>query len=59
MFDYYLFLRFECNYSYLNNNQPKIVETGDIIENVYIENDMTIKEERISVSEKRCTISER
>lgn len=39
-------------YSYLNDNQPKIVETGDIIENVYIENDMTIKEERISVSEK-------
>src|SRR5574344_1300950 len=37
--------------AYINKSQTPITTTGDIIENIYIEDDMTIKEENISVNE--------
>lgn len=45
--------------SYLENNQSKIVETGSLLENVYIQNDITIKKIRIPVNKKIfSTVSE-
>ena len=38
--------------AYKNNTQEEIVTTGEIIEDVYIENKITIKEEKIPVVEK-------
>lgn len=40
---------------YLNNNQPEIVDTGYIIENMYFSDNITIKESYISVNEKIYT----
>lgn len=46
----------EDEYSnYLNNTQEEIVDTGKIIENLYIENPITITEERIPTGEKIYT----
>ncbi|MEG0825851.1 MAG: M23 family metallopeptidase [Bacilli bacterium] len=44
--------------NYINKSQKKIVETGKIIENVYIENTKTIKETFISTDELIYTNSE-
>lgn len=43
--------------SYINDEQSKITTTGSIIENVYIENEMTIKQNKISVDDKIFTDS--
>lgn len=40
---------------YIEGTQTPITTTGSIIQNIYIENDMTIKEENISVKEKIYT----
>lgn len=40
---------------YISNRQDKINETGSIVENIYIQNDITIKQTRIPVSEKIYT----
>ena len=37
---------------YINNNQAEIVETGNIINNIYVQNDLTIKKVRIPVTRK-------
>lgn len=41
--------------AYLNNTQDEIKDTGTIIQNVYIDNDITIKETNIPVNEKIYT----
>lgn len=41
--------------NYINNSQEEIVETGRIIENMYFEEDVTIKEAYISVHDKIYT----
>lgn len=41
--------------SYLNGTQAKITTTGRLIENVYVDNDISIKQENISVNEKIFT----
>ena len=41
--------------NYKNNTQSEITETGTIIENVYIEDDMTVKQTNIPVTEKIYT----
>ena len=38
--------------NYKNHEQEEIVTTGEVIEDVYIDNDITIKEEKIPVTEK-------
>ncbi len=43
--------------SYINDDQAKITTTGSVIENVYIENEMTIKQNKISVDDKIFTDS--
>jgi len=43
---------------YLNKTQDEIVDTGKIIESVYIENEMTIKENKISVDDRIFVDSE-
>jgi len=40
---------------YLDDDQPKIETTGETIENVYIEEDITVKETKIPVDEKIFT----
>ena len=40
---------------YINNTQEEIVDTGSIIENMYFEEDITMKEAYISVNEKIYT----
>ena len=43
----------EENYEkFANNTQEEIKDVGTIIENIYIENNITIKEDRIAVNEK-------
>ena len=37
---------------YSNDNQNEILDTGSIIENIYVQNDITIKKTRIPVSKK-------
>ena len=41
--------------AYLNNTQSEIDTTGEIIENVYVSEDITVKKEKISVKEKIYT----
>lgn len=41
--------------AYKNNDQPEIVDVGSIVENVYIQNDITIKKVNISVEDKIFT----
>lgn len=43
--------------NYINNTQPEIEDTGSIIENIYIDEDITIKETNISVDENIYTDS--
>ncbi|MBQ6687029.1 MAG: M23 family metallopeptidase [Bacilli bacterium] len=45
----------EMYYNYMNNDQTEIVDTGKIIETMYFEEDITIKEAYISVKEKIYT----
>lgn len=42
-------------YDYINNEQEEIVDTGKIIESMYFEEDITIKEAYISINEKIFT----
>lgn len=44
--------------AYINKTQTEIKNTGEYINNIYIENQMTIKEENIPVNEKIYTTSE-
>lgn len=44
--------------AYVNKTQSEIKNTGEYINNIYIENQMTIKEENIAVNEKIYTTSE-
>lgn len=41
--------------SYLDNNQSKITDAGSIVENIYVQDDITIKKTKISVNEKIYT----
>ena len=41
--------------SYMNDTQEQITDTGSIIENMYIENEITIKEAKLSVNEQIFT----
>lgn len=41
--------------SFLTDNQTEIVDVGDIIENIYIQNDITIKKTNVSVEEEIYT----
>lgn len=41
--------------NFINDTQPEIVDTGTLIEDIYIKNDITIKEGRISTEEKIFT----
>lgn len=45
----------EMYYDYINNEQEEIVDTGKIIETMYFEEDITIKEAYISINEKIFT----
>ena len=38
--------------NYKNNEQEEIITTGEVIEDVYIDNDITTKEEKIPITEK-------
>ena len=44
--------------AYVNKEQSKITDTGKIIENVYIQNEMTIKKNKISVDDRIFTDSD-
>ena len=44
--------------AYVNKEQSKITDTGRIIENVYIQNEMTIKKNKISVDDRIFTDSD-
>lgn len=41
--------------NYIDNTQAKIIETGSIIENIYVENEITVKETNIPTTEKIYT----
>ena len=45
------FISSEAYDNYANDNQKEIVETGKIIENIYIKNKITIKKDKIPVSQ--------
>ena len=49
------FLEDDTYENYINNTQEEIVDTGSIIENMYFEEELTIKEAYISVNEKIYT----